>query len=126
MLAFPLLSASFSSQHKFIAFGIHTHRQMGRFISFGLRFAGELAAGSDNLLGTGNNIRNLKTHARPSPFPLSPAMDTDGGTAHRNLADDFGCLDYFSTENLAIESHGAFRVGRPDHIFHTFDVHSRQ
>jgi hypothetical protein len=56
-----VLFPPFSSQHKFIAFGIDTHGQVGWFISFGLRFPGQLAAGYYHFMCTGDHVRHLKT-----------------------------------------------------------------
>jgi hypothetical protein len=115
--------SAFAGEHDFVAFGVDAHGEVRWFAVFGFGLAGELAAGGDDFLGTGDDVGDLEAHAGPSAFAFAAAVDADNGPAEGDFADDVGLFGDLGSEDIAVEIDGALDVSGPYDVFDLFDVH---
>ena len=114
---------SLADEHELIAVGVETHRQMRRLAVFLLRLADQSAAVCDHLGGSGDHVRDLDADAGPSAFPLTAAVDADGGTGDFQFGNMAVGADDLRAENLLIEPGRPRQVRCPDDVLDAFDLH---
>lgn len=114
---------AFAGEHDFIAFCIHAHGQMGWLAIFRLGFTGELTAGSHDLLGTCDDVWDLKAEPSPGAIAFAPSMDADDALTNGYFTDDVVLFQNAATEDGDIELDGAIHIGSPDDVFKAFYFH---
>jgi len=116
-------SVPLSREHKFISFGVCTHREMHSFSALWLWLPKQLTSRCYNFCGPSNNVRYLKAQTGPSALTLAAAMYSDDSVADLKIGHCRILPDDFRAEEGGVESYSTLSVCGPDNICQALDVH---
>lgn len=117
------LLRSLLSEHELIAFGVVAEGEVDKAILL-LGFADEVATILPDEIDPFPDVIALEAEAGPGPLAFSPAVNTDGGTTEGDFAPHLHLKRKLGRESRLIELDRAKVVGRPDGVFHFFNLHS--